>query len=263
MTTPISGTLPAPDAPIEDSAMTRFVTLVYGTVTYALFLAVFLYAIGFVTGFLVPKAIDSGPTSPLGESLLVNAALLGLFAVQHTIMARPWFKRAWTRVIPAAAERSTFVLVTVTILAVMFWQWRPLPGVVWQVENTVLAGAMWGVCAIGWLLVLVSTFLIDHFDLFGLRQVVLFWRRIPYTNPVFQERSIYRFVRHPLLLGFMIAFWATPTMTWGHLFFALMTTGYMLIGIQFEEHDLLAEHGDDYRAYRERVSMLVPIRKGS
>jgi len=243
------------------SATHRALVLAYGSLIYAGFLATFLYAIGFVTGLWVPKAINDGAAVPMGEALLVNASILMLFAVQHTIMARPGFKAWWTRIVPAAVERSTFVLATCMILGLLFWQWRPLPfdGVLWTVTNPIAVNALWTVCALGWGLVLYATFLIDHFDLFGLRQVVLHFRGKPYTDPKFQEKSMYRLVRHPLLLGFAIAFWATPVMTWSHLLFAAMTTLYMLVGIEFEERDLLAAHGDSYREYRRRVPMLLPL----
>jgi len=247
--------------PARASALHRTLVLLYGVAVYVGFLGVFLYAVGFVSGVVVPKAIDDGAVGPLGPAIAVNGAILALFAIQHTIMARPRFKAWWTRIVPAAVERSTFVLATILILATLFWQWRPVGGPVWTVENPLLRGLLHAVAAVGWLQVLVSTFLIDHFDLFGLRQVVLWFRKVPYTPPHFRETSLYRHVRHPLLLGFVIAFWATPDMTWSHLFFAGMCTLYMLVGIEFEERDLLAAHGDSYRDYRRRVPMLLPFRR--
>lgn len=230
----------------------------YGLVAYAAFFVTILYAIGFVGNLWVPKGIDSGTPVGLGETLLVNLGLLGLFAVQHTIMARPAFKRAWTRVVPKSMERSTFVLASSLILLALFWQWRPVPTVVWKVDSPAATTMFWAVHWLGWALVFASTFIIDHFDLFGLRHVTLYARGREYTPPKFQVASLYRIVRHPIMLGFLLAFWAAPTMTVGHLIFALATTGYILIGIQFEERDLRRAHGAGYDAYRSKVPMLVP-----
>ena len=240
-------------------ALSRALVLLYGTVVYAAFLAVFLYAIGFVANAFVPKGIDDGAVLPDAlTAVLINMGLLGVFAVQHTIMARPAFKRRWTRIIPAAAERSTFVAITCLILAAMFTWWSPLPDVVWHVEG-VGAVALWSLSAAGWALVLVSTFLIDHFELFGLKQVVSHARGVQHRPPVFVEHWLYRMVRHPLMLGFLIAFWATPHMTMGHLLFAGVTTLYIaLLGIVVEERDLVAEHGEAYLDYRRRVPKLLP-----
>jgi protein-S-isoprenylcysteine O-methyltransferase Ste14 len=238
--------------------MTRTAVFVYGSVCYLLFLGTFLYAIGFVANWIVPKSIDTGEVGPRGAAILVNVLLLGLFAVQHTIMARPAFKAWWTRIIPAAAERSTFVLASCACLCLMFWQWRPMPEIIWDPQYPVVRGVLYGLCALGFGIVLYSTMLIDHFDLFGLRQVVLHVRKKDYTHPPFMERSLYRLIRHPLMLGFIIAFWATPTMTAGHLLFAIVTTGYMLFGIQVEERDLVRFLGDDYNQYRKRTPMLLP-----
>ena len=231
--------------------------LLYGLICYVMFLAAFLYAVGFAGNLLVPKGIDDGPAVALGTALLTNVLLLALFAVQHTIMARPGFKRWWTKIVPASVERSTFVLMTNLILFLLYWKWQPIAGDVWNVESTAGKAVLWGLFALGWLCVLVSTFLIDHFDLFGLRQVWLRFRNREYTPPAFRETSLYAYVRHPILLGFIIAFWATPHMTWGHLLFAVATTGYMLVGIQFEERDLAAAH-PPYADYKKRVPMLVP-----
>jgi protein-S-isoprenylcysteine O-methyltransferase Ste14 len=207
--------------------MGRFLVLLYGTVIYVIFLVTFLYAMGFVGGLAVPKTIDSGVQDAALPSILINVALLGLFAVQHIVMARREFKTRWTKIVPRSIERSTFVLATCFCLGLLFWQWRPMTGIVWHVEHPLVRGVLFGVSLFGWLLVLYSSFLIDHFDLFGLRQVVLHWRQQVYTHRPFVERSLYKWVQHPLMVGFLIAFWATPTMTAGHLLFALVTTAYM------------------------------------
>ncbi len=236
----------------------RIAVFVYGCATYAMFLGVFLYAVGFIGNVGVPKSIDSARTGSVAEALVVNILLLTVFAVQHSVMARPAFKRWWTRIVPAPAERSTYVLFTNLALMLLFWQWRPLGGVVWNIESPSGRAIMWGLYAFGWGLVLVTTFLINHFDLFGLRQVWLYLRGKPYTHLRFVTPGPYRLVRHPLYVGWFFAFWATPTMTAAHLVFALMTTAYMLVAIQFEERDLINYHGRAYREYRRRVPMLIP-----
>ena len=244
--------------------MGRILILLYGVVAYLAFFVTILYAIGFVGNFQVgefslPKTIDTGVEGPIGMAILVNVALLSVFAIQHTIMARPAFKTWWTKVIPAAAERSTFVLVTSAILLSTFWQWRPMTGVIWNIDQPVVRAVLIGVSLLGWATVFYSSFLIDHFDLFGLRQVILHAGRKTYTHHPFAARSLYRYVRHPLMVGFLLAFWFTPTMTAGHLLFAAVTTGYILFGTTVEERDLLKLLGEDYRRYRERTPAFFPL----
>jgi len=240
----------------------RTLFLAYGVAAYTFFLGTFLYAIAFVGGFLVPTSLDGPATDPLPKALLIDAGLLTLFAVQHSVMARRWFKERWTRIVPPTLERSTYVLFASAALSFLLWQWRPLGGLVWSVEHPAARSVLWLLFAIGWLQVLVTTFLINHFDLFGLRQVWLSFRGRPYTKVHFATPAPYRFVRHPLYLGFLIAFWSTPTMTLAHLFFAVMTTAYIVVAIQFEERDLLHEHGVSYEEYRRSVPMLLPVGMG-
>ncbi|MHC4106909.1 MAG: methanethiol S-methyltransferase [Planctomycetota bacterium] len=243
--------------------MNRVAVFVYGVVAYVIFFVTFCYAIGFVGSLVVPKGIDDGAEGSLGAAIGINVVLLLLFGGQHSIMARPAFKDWWTKIVPVAIERSTFVLLASLILVLMFWQWRPVTASIWQIDAPWARNILIGISLFGWLLVLYSTFLIDHFDLFGLRQVYLYLRGRPYTPPAFVERSIYRLVRHPLMLGFLIAFWVTPDMTAGHLLFAVVTTVYVLAAIQVEERDLARSLGDDYREYRTRTRMLVPLPKRS
>lgn len=236
----------------------RIAAFVYGGFCYAVFFATFLYAIGFVANAVVPKSMDSGSEGSLGRGLLIDLGLLVLFAAQHSVMARAGFKRVWTRLIPEPIERSTYVLASSLALALLFWQWRPLGGVVWAVESPLGRVLLYSGCAAGWLTVLASTCLINHFDLFGLRQVWLYLRAKPYTPIAFRTPGPYRWVRHPLYVGWLLAFWSAPTMTATHLVFALATTGYILMAIQLEERDLIRVHGDAYRRYRLRVPMLLP-----
>jgi protein-S-isoprenylcysteine O-methyltransferase Ste14 len=245
----------APDT--SNSLTSRVLSLAYGSAIYALFLGTFLYVIGFVSGTFVPKHIDSGTAAPLTKALLVNGGFLTLFVVQHTIMARTAFKRWWTQIVPKQVERSTFVLATCLILIGLVWNWQPLPAVVWHIEGPA-AIALWALSAAGWATVLVATMLINHFELFGLRQVVLHAFNREYEAPHFVERGLYKVVRHPLMTGFLLAFWSTPHMTVGHLFFAGMVTFYVLVGVKIEERTLLGEHGDTYRVYMRRVPGLVP-----
>jgi methanethiol S-methyltransferase len=240
--------------------MKRFPIFLYGVLSYAVFFAVFLYAVGFIGNLWVPKTMDSPRDVSLTTALLVDLALLGLFAVQHSVMARPWFKRWWTRRVPPAAERSTYVLFSSLSLVALFWFWQPMGGGIWSIESSAGVSAMYAAYAAGWALLLYCTFLIDHFDLFGLRQVWLHLRGRPYTPVPFRSPWLYRQVRHPLYLGWLMIFWATPTMSVAHLVFAIMTTGYILVAIQFEEHDLVDEH-PEYREYQRQVPMLVPFTK--
>jgi methanethiol S-methyltransferase len=236
----------------------RLAFFLYGAIAYAIFFGTFLYAIAFVGGFFVPTQLDGPAREPLLLSLAIDAALLKVFALQHSVMARRWFKAWLTRYVSPTIERSTYVLCASLALLLMFWQWRPLGGLVWQIDHPVAKAALWSLFAAGWLQVLVTTFLINHFDLFGLRQVWMALIGKPYTPVGFVMPWIYGVVRHPLYLGFILAFWMTPTMTITHLVFAIATTGYILIAIQFEERDLVAEHGSAYERYRQRVPMLVP-----
>src|SRR6516162_7358492 len=239
--------------------MGRIIGFLYGLVPYLVFLGAFLYAIGFVTNLWVPKTIDTGSDVPIDEGLVTNILLMSLFAIQHSVMARPVFKKWWTQFVPVSVERSTYVLLASLALILLFWQWRPIPTIVWQIADPQTAMLVLGLSLFGWLLVLVSTVLINHFELFGLQQVVanLSGRTMP--EPLFKTPSLYKFVRHPIYLGFIIAFWATPTMTAGHLLFAVTTTIYILVGIFLEERDLVELFGDDYRRYRQRVAALVPL----
>lgn len=239
----------------------RITIFVYGVLSYALFFGTFLYAIGFVANFATPTSLDAGASGAFLPALLVNLALLTLFALQHSVMARPGFKRAWTRIVPEPAERSTYVLLSSVALILLFAYWRPMGGVVWEVSSPGARAFVQSLCMAGFLIVLASTFLINHFDLFGLRQVWLQLIGRPYTHLPFRTPGPYRIVRHPLYVGWLVAFWAAPTMTVAHLVFALATTGYILAAIPFEEADLEQVHGEPYRRYRRSVGMFLPRRK--
>ena len=241
--------------------MGRILALLYGFGSYAFFFVTFLYAMGFVEGLVVPKTMDSGPVVSAREAVIVNLILLAVFAVQHSVMARPAFKRWWTQFVPKSVERSTYVLLSTAALALLCWQWRPMPEVLWSVTDPYLSKVLIGVSLLGFVIALTSTYLINHFELFGLQQVVnnLTGREAP--QAVFRTPLFYKLVRHPLYLGFIIAFWVTPSMTVGHLLFAAATTAYIIVGALLEERDLVDLFGDDYRRYREKVSMLIPWRK--
>jgi protein-S-isoprenylcysteine O-methyltransferase Ste14 len=245
-----------------EKMMNRLFSLIYGVLMYAVFLATFTYAICFIGDFVVPKTIDSGAESPLLVAVAINALLLAAFAIQHSVMARQGFKRAWTKVVPRHLERSTYVVAASLVLALLLWQWRPIPQTVWELHGaaaTVLSVTFW----LGWAILLTSTFLINHFELFGLKQVWTYLRRTEHTEAKFRTPSLYKVVRHPLYLGFVIAFWSAPRMSLGHLIFAIACTGYILLGIYFEERDLVKAHGHAYRQYREQVPMLLPLPKAS
>jgi protein-S-isoprenylcysteine O-methyltransferase Ste14 len=239
----------------------RIAGFMFGVVAYLTFLGAFLYAIGFVSGVVVPKAINDGTITPTMEALIINLLLMSVFAVQHSVMARKPFKRWWIQFVPQSVERSSYVLLASVALILLFWQWRPMPGIVWQVADTTAATVLQALSFAGWLLVLISTFLINHFELFGLHQVLakLAGRSVPEAS--FKTPGIYKVVRHPLYLGFIVAFWATPIMTVGHLLFAAVTTAYIFVGIFFEERDLIVQFGEEYKRYRAQVGMLIPFRR--
>jgi protein-S-isoprenylcysteine O-methyltransferase Ste14 len=239
----------------------RFIVLFYGVICYATFLGTLLYLMGFLNDFLVPKGIDDGEPQSLASGMGPNIALILLFGIQHTIMARPRFKAWWKRTLPESIERSTFVLSASVILILLFWQWRAMPGTIWHAESTGLAYALYALHALGWGLVLLSSFLINHFELFGLQQVYLHWRSHEPTPPRFRLPWLYRLIRHPLMLGFLVAFWSTPHMTQGHLVFTLAMTAYIFVGIHFEERDLVRTFGEQYREYQQCTGMILPIRR--
>ena len=249
------------DQNVSRHPFARMIAFLYGVVAYVAFFATILYAIGFVMGLVVPKTIDTGPQASTVEAIAINLLLMSLFAVQHSVMARKGFKDWWTQYVPKPVERSTFVLFASLSLMLLFWQWQPMPAVIWQVNDPDLATTIVAASLVGWILVFASTFVINHFELFGLQQVTnnLANREMP--APRFRTPLYYKFVRHPIYLGFIIAFWAAPTMTAGHLLFAAVTTAYIFVGIFLEERDLVELFGEEYRQYRRHVSMLVPWRK--
>ncbi|MEB4211628.1 methanethiol S-methyltransferase [Mycobacterium sp. 94-17] len=239
--------------------MKRYLTVGYGAAAYLLFLASFLYLIAFIGNFWVPRTVDHGLSASVGQAVPVNIVLLGLFGLQHSVMARPAFKSWWSRFVPAPIERSTYVLLSSAVLGLLYWQWRTMPAVIWEVQPPAGRLALWTLFWLGWAIALASTFMISHVDLFGLRQVYLAWCGKPYTNIAFHIRMLYRLVRHPLMLGMLIAFWTAPTMTAGHLLFAIVMTGYILLATRIEEHDLVEALGDDYRNYSREVPRLLPL----
>jgi protein-S-isoprenylcysteine O-methyltransferase Ste14 len=243
--------------------MFRVFASFYGVVSYIVFFLSFLYAIGFVGNLFVPKTIDSGDVAPIVPSLIINVMLLGLFAIPHSVMARPAFKQWFTRYIPAVIERSTYVLVSSLLLFLVYWQWQPMIGIIWHIESALGLIILTGIFWLGWAVVLLATLMINHFDLFGLRQVYINFKGHEYRHLEFKVVGLYNLCRHPIMLGFIIAFWATPTMTTGHLLFAVATTGYILIALQFEERDLTEFFGDTYRSYQKKVPMLFPYKRKS
>ncbi len=239
--------------------MKKVLAFVYGVLAYVLFLGTFLYAIAFVGNLGVPTSVDSGKPASTATAIVIDALLLGLFAVQHSVMARYAFKQRWTRVVSWHLERSTFVLAATLALALLLWQWRPLPAMIWDLRGTAMGSALSVLFWVGWGILLLSTFLIDHFELFGLEQVWLYVKGREFHRPDFKTPLFYQWVRHPLYLGFLIAFWSAPAMTVGHLIFSIATTGYLLVGIYFEERDLVRAYGDAYLEYKRHVPMLIPI----
>jgi protein-S-isoprenylcysteine O-methyltransferase Ste14 len=239
--------------------MAGLVAVIYGVVAYGFTLIALLYLIGFVGNLIVPKSIDSGTAGPLIQSAVVDTMLIALFAIQHSVMARQGFKRWWTRIVPPSVERSTYVLFTSFVLLILYWQWQPIPAPIWTVQNPIAAGLIGGIFWLGWVVLVASTFMLSHFDLFGLSQVFarLFDKQLSKSN--FRAPLLYRYVRHPIYLGVLLAVWATPAMTAGHLLFSVVITGYILIGIQLEEHDLIQQFGNQYRRYRQQAAMLVPL----
>jgi protein-S-isoprenylcysteine O-methyltransferase Ste14 len=246
---------------VSGSKVFKFIAFLYGIAAYLVFFVTILYAIGFVMGLVVPKTIDTGTDTPTAEAVIINLLLMALFAVQHSVMARQRFKAWWTQFVPKPVERSTYVLFASLSLLLLFWQWRPLPSVIWDVANPDLAVTLVTLSFAGWVLVFISTFIINHFELFGLHQVANHLVGKEAVPPRFKTPLLYKFVRHPIYLGFIIAFWAAPTMTAGHLLFAAVTTAYIFVGIALEEHDLVDLFGDEYRQYKQRVSMLIPWRR--
>lgn len=244
--------------PADTGAMKRYLIVGYGAAAYLLFLGAFLYLVGFVGNFVVPRTVDHGQPAPIGQAVGINLLLVGAFGIQHSVMARPAFKAWWTRIVPSSVERSTYVVLSSAVLVLLYWQWRTMPAAIWDVRPPAGRAVVWALFWLGWAIALGATFMINHFDLFGLRQVYLAWRQKPYTDLHFRTHLFYRLVRHPLMLGFLISFWAAPTMTAGHLLFSIAMTGYIVLALQIEERGLVKALGDEYRDYRRDVPMLVP-----
>lgn len=243
--------------------MGKIISFLYGVIGHAGFLLIFLYLIGFLGNFAVPKSVDSGEAGPFAQALVINVLLLAIFGVQHSVMARQEFKQRWTKIVPKHIERSTYVVISDLLVIFLIWQWRPMTGVVWSVENPTGRVILWTLFGLGWAIVVLASFMINHFDLLGTRQVYLHLRGKEYTPLPFKATGFYKYMRHPLMLGWITAFWATPNMTVGHLVFAIGTTVYILIAIQIEERDLVKFHGGAYEEYRRQVSMLLPLKKKS
>jgi methanethiol S-methyltransferase len=241
--------------------MKRYLIVGYGAVAYLLFLGAFLYLVGFAGDFVVPRSVSRGLPAPIAQAVLINVLLVGAFGIQHSVMSRPAFKRWWTRFVPSSIERSTYVVLASAVLVLLYWQWRTMPATIWDVRQPAWRLVVWSLFWLGWAVALASTFMVSHFDLFGLRQVYLAWRGKPYTHIGFHARWLYRLVRHPLMLGFLIAFWSAPTMTAGHLLFSIAMTGYILIAVRLEERDLVVALGDQYRDYRRDVPGLLPVKR--
>ena len=241
--------------------MGRILSFIYGVLAHAGFLVTFAYLVGFLANFAVPKSIDSGEAGPFGLALLVNVLLLAIFGIQHSVMARPGFKQWWTRIVPKHIERSTYVMISNLLVALLVWQWQPMVGVVWNVDHPVGKLILWGLFGLAWVILVLASFMINHFDLFGTRQVYLYLRGRECSQLKFETKGFYKYIRHPLMLGWIVGFWSTPQMTVGHLVFAIGTTLYILIAIQIEERDLLRFHGEAYESYRRQVSMLLPLKR--
>lgn len=239
--------------------MGKIISFLYGVIGHVGFLLVFLYLVGFLANFAVPKSVDSGQPGPFGQALLINVILLALFGVQHSVMARQGFKRWWTTIVPKHIERSTYVVISDLLVILLIWQWRPMTGVIWNVEHPTGRVVLWTLFGLGWGIIVLASFMINHFDLLGTRQVYLHLRGKEYTSLPFKATGFYKYIRHPLMLGWITAFWSTPNMTVGHLVFAIGTTVYILIAIQIEERDLVKFHGGAYEKYRRQVSMLIPL----
>ena len=243
--------------------MGKIISFLYGVIGHVGFLLVFMYLVGFLANFAVPKSVDSGETGPFGQALLINVLLLAIFGVQHSVMARQGFKQWWTKIVPKHIERSTYVVISDLLVILLIWQWRPMTGVIWNVEHPTGRIVLWTLFGLGWAIIVLASFMINHFDLLGTRQVYLHLQGKEYTILPFKVTGFYKYIRHPLMLGWITAFWSTPNMTVGHLVFAIGTTVYILIAIQIEEKDLVKFHGESYKTYQRQVGMILPLKKRS